>query len=210
MSGDVQVRFCERPGVKFPRATHLVMAFEDGRDAKVVRAALARRLSSFGLELHEEKTRVLRFGRFARERSAKLGREVETFDFLGFTHVCGKDPAKGWFQLLRRTSRKKRQRLMAEVSTELRRRRHEDARVTHDWLSAVLRGHFEYFAVPTNELVLKRFRRHVGDAWLRQLRRRSQKGRHWTVAKTRRFERRFPLPKVEIRHPWPEVRFAAR
>lgn len=191
-------------------ADDFVMAFEDGRDAKIVRAALARRLSSFGLQLHEEKTRVLRFGRFARERSAKLGRKVESFDFLGFTHVCGKDPSNGWFQLVRFTSKKKRQRALMEVSSELRRRRHEDARVTHGWLSAVLRGHFEYFAVPTNERVLKRFRRHVGNAWMRQLQRRSQKGRRWSVEKNRHFERKFPLPEVEIRHPWPEVRFATR
>lgn len=201
---------CAR-GVYFVRyADDFVMAFEDGRDAKMLRAALRKRLSAFGLELHEEKTRVLRFGRFARERSQSLGLKVETFDFLGFTHVCGQDPTKGWFQLVRFTSRKKRRRLMREVSAALRRRRHEDVHVTHAWLSRVLSGHFAYFAVPTNERVLRRFRRHIGDAWLRQLRRRSQKDRRWPVAKTQRFERRFPLPKVEIRHPWPEQRFATR
>jgi RNA-directed DNA polymerase len=99
---------------------------------------------------------------------------------------------------------------MAELTLELRRRRHEDARVTHKWLLSVLRGHYEYFGVPTNERVLARFRRHLNDAWLRQLRRRSHKASRWSVAKIQRFEKRFPLPKPKIRHPWPEERFAAR
>jgi RNA-directed DNA polymerase len=191
-------------------ADDFVVTFEDGRDAKTMRAALARRLSAFGLELHREKTRLLRFGRFARERNAKLGIKTESFDFLGFTHVASKNGTNGWFLLRRLTSRKKRQRTLTELYSELRKRRHEDARVTHAWLSSVLRGHYEYFGVPTNERVLERFRRHLGDAWLRQLWRRSQRGRYWHVAKIRRFQKRFPLPKPTIRHPWPEQRFATR
>jgi group II intron reverse transcriptase/maturase len=191
-------------------ADDFVMAFENEQDAKTMRAKLERRLSEFGLELHRDKTRILRFGRYARERGAKLGLKTETFDFLGFTHVAGRDGKNGWFQLHRLTSRKKRQRTMAELSQELRRRRHEDARVTHEWLSSVLRGHYEYFGVPTNERILERFRRHVGDAWLRQLRRRSQKASRWSVRKIQRFKKRFPLPKPMIRHPWPEERFATR
>lgn len=191
-------------------ADDFVMAFADGRDARMTHAALTRRLSTFGLELHRDKTRILRFGRYARERSTKLGLKVETFDFLGFTHVAAKDGKHGWFQLRRLTSRKKRQRALAELSEQLDRRRHEDARVTHSWLSAVLRGYYNYYGVPTNERVLERHRRHVNDAWLRQLQRRSQKGGRWTTAKIQRFEKRFPLPKPAICHPWPEQRFATR
>jgi group II intron reverse transcriptase/maturase len=191
-------------------ADDFVMAFEDGRDAKMMRAALARRLSDFGLKLHEEKTRILRFGRYARERSERLGLRVETFDFLGFTHVVSRDHKNGWFQLRRITSQKKRQRTLADLYRELRRRRHEDIRATHEWISAVLNGYYEYFAVPTNERMLERFRRHLGNAWLRQLQRRSQRGRCWSIAKVKRFEQRFALPRPAIRHPWPEVRFAAR
>jgi RNA-directed DNA polymerase len=190
-------------------ADDFVMAFEDGRDAKMMRSAIAQRLRKFGLELHGDKTRVLRFGRYAEERSAKVGLKVETFDFLGFTHIATKDSKNGWFQLKRLTSRTKRQKTLAELTKQLRERRHEDPRVTYKWLSSVLRGHYNYFGVPTNELVLERYRRHVNDAWLRQLQRRSQKGR-WNVAQIQRFEARFPLPKPKIRHPWPEVRFAAR
>ena len=182
-------------------ADDFVMAFEDERDAKAMSAKLERRLSKFGLELHADKTRILRFGRYARERSAKLGLKVETFDFLGFTHAAGSDGKNGWFQLQRLTSRKKRQRLLSKLSQELRRRRHEDARVTHKWLSSVLRGHYEYFAVPTNQRVLTRFRRHVSDVWLRQLRRRSQRGARWSVAKIKRFEKPLSASKAETSSP---------
>jgi RNA-directed DNA polymerase len=191
-------------------ADDLVVGCEDGRDARSLRAALAQRLRAFGLELHPDKTRILRFGRYARERCQALGLPVETFDFLGFTHAVGADKKHGWFQLRRLTSRKKRQAKLAELHSELRRRRHEDARITYAWLSSVLRGHYNYYGVPTNEAHLERFRRHVGDAWLRQLRRRSQRPRRWTLARVQRFEKRFPLPKPEIRHPWPEQRFVAR
>src|SRR4029077_5536529 len=114
-------------------------------DAKTIRAKLERRLSKFGLQLHRDKTRILRFGRFARERNTNLGLKTETFDFLGFTHVVSRDGKNGWFQLRRLTSRKKRQRTLAELYQQLRRRRHEDARETHAWLTSVLRGHYQYF-----------------------------------------------------------------
>lgn len=190
-------------------ADDFVMGFEDESDAKAMRAALSERLGAFGLSLHEDKTRLLRFGRYARERSEALGQRVETFDFLGFTHIAGVDRKNGWYQLHRHTSRKKRQRKLAELSQQLRRRRHDDPRATHAWLVRVLRGHDSYYGVPTNERGLKRFRRHVQDAWHRQLQRRSQRGR-WDEAQRRRFVERFPLPKPRIRHPWPERRFRTR
>jgi RNA-directed DNA polymerase len=190
-------------------ADDFVVGFEDGRDARDFRAALSKRLSAFELTLHETKTRVLRFGRYARERSEHLGVRVETFDFLGFTHISGSDRKNGWFQLKRITSRKKRQATLAGIRERLRRRRHEDAGVTHAWLEKVLRGYDGYFAVPTNERVLERMRHHIFDAWLAQLERRAQRI-PWSVARIKRFKKRFPLPNVITRHPWPEMRFLAR
>jgi group II intron reverse transcriptase/maturase len=190
-------------------ADDFVMGFEDGRDARSMLAALRRRLREFGLELHEDKTRVLRFGRYARERSAVRGEKPGTFDFLGFTHICGVDRKNGWFQLRRHTSKKKRQSTLRKLSDELRRRRHEPPEETCKWLGRVLRGFDQYFGVPSNETILERMRRHIQQAWVRQLQRRSQRAR-WTVPQLRRFNKRFPLPKVAIVHPWPDVRFAAR
>ena len=102
--------------------------------------ALRRRLREFGLELHEDKTRVLRFGRYARERCAERGEKPATFDFLRFTHICGADRKNGWFQLQRHTSKKKRQSTLRRLSDELRRRRHEPPQETCKWLGRVLRG----------------------------------------------------------------------
>lgn len=190
-------------------ADDFVMGFEDGRDAHSMLAALRHRLRGFGLEVHEDKTRILRFGRYARERCAARGEKPGTFDFLGFTHICEVDRKHGWFQLHRHTSKKKRRSTLQRLSNELRLRRHEPPQETCKWLGRVLRGFDQYFGVPTNETVLERMRRHIRLAWVRQLQRRSQRAR-WTVPMLKRFNKRFPLPKVAIVHPWPEVRFAAR
>ena len=135
-------------------ADDFVMGFEDGRDARSMHSALRRRLREFGLELHEDKTRVLRFGRYARERCAARGEKPGTFDFLGFTHVCEVDRKYGWFQLHRHTKKKKRQATLRRLDDELKLRRHEPVQQTWKWLCRVLRGFDQYFGVPTNEAVL--------------------------------------------------------
>ena len=102
----------------------------------------------FGLELHEDKTRVLRFGRYARERTARLGLRPGTFDFLGFTHICGIDRRNGWFQLIRHTSKKKRQATLRKLSDELRRRRHEPPQDTCNGSVACCAGSTNTLAFP--------------------------------------------------------------
>jgi group II intron reverse transcriptase/maturase len=183
-----------------------VMAFQFEEDARAMRAALAERLAKFGLELHPEKTRVLRFGRFARRDAERYGRQrPETFDFLGFTHIAGQSRS-GAFQLQRRTSRKKRAAKLSMLRVEIRRRVHQPVDVQHRWLSSVIRGHCNYYGVPTNSRALVTFRRHVERAWHRQLQRRSQRAR-WTLETRKRFETRFPLPPPRITHPWPLLQF---
>jgi len=187
-------------------ADDFVMGFQFEEDARAMHSALSERLARFGLQLHPDKTRVIRFGRFAEEKSARDGRtRPETFDFLGFTHICAKDRV-GRFQLRRRTSRKKRRAKLATLREELRRRRHDPVVEQHRWLSNVVRGHAQYYGVPTNAAALASFRRSVEHAWHRSLQRRSQRGR-WTLEQLRRFEERFALPVPRICHPWPEQRF---
>ena len=182
-----------------------VMGFQHEGDARAMREALASRFAAFGLELHPEKTRVIRFGRFALPNCARDGRaKPETFDFLGFTHICGRSRA-GAFQLQRRTSRKKRRAKLAALREELPRRRHLPVAEQHRWLSAVIRGHVRYYGVPTNSRALATFRRAVERAWHRSLQRRSQRAR-WTVEQTKRFEKRFALPAPRIYHSWPSLR----
>jgi len=115
-------------------ADDFVMGFQDERDVRAMREALAERLSSFGLALHPDKTRILEFGRYARERRGRRGLgKPETFDFLGFTHVAGVD-RRGCFQLQRHTSRKKRVAKLRRLSEEAARRRHWLVTEQHRWL----------------------------------------------------------------------------
>lgn len=187
-------------------ADDFVMGFQYEQDARAMRAALAERLASFGLELHPEKTRVIHFGRFAQGDCAKNGTKPETFDFLGFTHICGK-MRDGKFTVVRRTSRKKRVAKLKAVGEEIRRRRHHPVHEQFRWLSSVFQGHFRYYGVPGNLWAMGSFSHQLKNTWHRSLQRRGQREK-WTNAERRSFERRFPLPRPQICHPWPNQRFA--
>ena len=114
MRRELHVRFCEGGGVRFPSATRPVVGFQYRDDAETFQRALATRLAQFGLELNAAKTRLLEFGRFAAERAARRGRKPETFDFLGFTHICGRT-RRGAFQVRRKTSRKRLGRVLTAI-----------------------------------------------------------------------------------------------
>lgn len=190
-------------------ADDLWLGFQYEADARAMHAALAARVAKFGLSLHPEKTRVFRFGRFAMEDSRADGRSrPSTFDFLGFTHIAARTRS-GAFQLRRRTSGKKRRAKLARIREELKERRHQSPKWTHQWLSAMLRGHYAYYAVPTNFGALRSFLRAVEDAWLRTLERRSQRA-HLGRVRRRRLLTRYALPTPSILHPWPAARFALR
>lgn len=123
--------------------------------------ALAERVAQFNLELHPEKTRLIRFGRFARRDSALDGRtRPETFDFLGSTHICAGGPG-GKSRVVRRTARKKRVAKLAALKVEIERRKHHRVVEQHAWLSSVMRGHFNYYGVPGNFPALASFRHRV-------------------------------------------------
>jgi group II intron reverse transcriptase/maturase len=188
-------------------ADDFVMGFQCEQDAHAMRDALTSRLAKFGLELHPDKTRVLRFGRFALQDGAQEGRKrPQTFDFLGFSHIVGQG-RWGGFQLKRRTSRKKRQAKLTKLRGQMRSRRHAPVPQQHAWLSSVLRGLYRYYGVPTNYRALRSFYRHVRYGWHHQLQRRSQRAR-WTEAKHAAFDKRFPLPRPTLHHPWPSLRHA--
>jgi hypothetical protein len=190
-------------------ADDLVMSFQYEEDARAMSEALAKRLVEFGLELHPDKTRVLRFGRFARQDSPKDGRtRPETFDFLGFTHISAED-RKGRYRLLRRTSRKKRMAKLRAVRTEMLRRICDPVIEQHGWLCSVALGHYRYYGVPGNSRALGSFRNSLRHLWHQRLQRRSQRAA-WTSERRTRFDRRFPLPEMRIYHPWPTSRFAKR
>ena len=188
-------------------ADDIVLGFERRDDAERFRRDLRARLARFGLELSAEKTRLIEFGRFAaRDRKARGLGKPETFDFLGFTHICAKT-RKGRFKLKRVTSKKRMRSKLREVKTEMRRRRHLPLPDQGRWLGRVLQGHFNYYAVPDNSEALRAFRHRVIRHWRRSLSRRSQRG-HVTWRQMRRIASRW-LPPARILHPWPAVRFAA-
>ena len=189
-------------------ADDFLAGFEHHADAERFLADLRDRFAEFGLELHPDKTRLIEFGRFAaRDRQTRGDRKPETFDFLGFTHICAKD-RRGRFKLKRVTSKKKMRSKLNSVKTEMRRRMHHPIPEQGHWLARVLQGHYNYYAVPDNSEALRRFRRAIERLWRHALARRSQKGRI-TRERLRRLAARW-LPQPRILHPWPSVRFDAR
>jgi RNA-directed DNA polymerase len=189
-------------------ADDFVVGFQHREDAERFWADLRDRLARFALELNAEKTRLIEFGRFAaRDRAARGMGKPETFRFLGFTHICGKTRT-GRFKLTRVTDSKRMRAKLREVKTELMHRRHLPVPEQGRWLASVLRGHYNYYAVPDNGQALRAFREQAVRHWLRALRRRSQRTR-LTWERMSRLAARW-LPPARILHPWPDDRFAAR
>jgi RNA-directed DNA polymerase len=202
MRRELHVRFCEGGGVQLPSATRLVLGFEVKAEAVRFWAELIERMRKFSLELHPEKTRLLEFGPFATENRKKRGEgKPETFNFLGFTHICGKKRGNGRFTVLRQTIRKRLQAKLSEVKAELKRRMHDPIPEVGQWLRSVVGGHIRYYGVPTNRAALYTFRFQVGRLWHRTLLRRSQKARVlWD--RMRRLIDRW-LPPARTCHPYP-------
>ena len=160
------------------------------------------------LELHPEKTRLIEFGRFAAENRARRGdRKPETFEFLGFTHICA-TKRNGGFKLKRVTSKKKMRSTLKSVKTEMRRRAHLPIPDQGRWLASVLQGHYNYYAVPDNGEALRAFRVVVIRHWKAALSSRSQKG--WITWKRTSYLADRWLPQPRILHPWPQARFYAK
>ena len=182
-------------------ADDIVLGFQVKSDAERFRVALAERFAKFHLALHPEKTHLLEFGAYAAERRQARGLgKPETFNFLGFTHICGKK-RNGQSTVLRHTMRKRLQAKLHEVKAELRRRMHRPVREQGAWLRSVVGGHIRYYGVPTNDAALYTFRFQVGRLWFRTLRQRSQRHRlPWT--RMRRQVDRW-LPPVQVCHPYP-------
>ena len=183
-------------------ADDIVVGFYSKADADQFRAELTERMRKFHLELHPEKTRLLEFGPYAIDSRAWRGEgKPETFNFLGFTHICIKKRSNGRFTVLRQTIRKRLQAKLNEVKAELQRRMHEPIPELGKWLQAVVRGHVRYYGVPMNQRALFLFRFQVGRLWYRALSRRSQNGRILWDRMRRLIRRWLPLPTVC--HPYP-------
>jgi group II intron reverse transcriptase/maturase len=183
-------------------ADDIVVGFQSEADAERFWAELVERLREFRLELHPEKTRLLEFGPFAAEDRKRRGEgKPETFNFLGFTHICGKTRSGGRYTVLRQTIRKRMRAKLSAVKIELKRRLHDPVPEVGAWLRLVVGGHIRYHGVPTNERALRGFRYHVGRLWHRALSRRSQTGRVSRDRMWRLIDRW--LPPARLCHPYP-------
>ena len=188
-------------------ADDFVLGFQYQSDAARFQAELRKRMGQFGLELHDDKTRLIEFGRFAAENRKSRGEgKPETFDFLGFTHICATRRKDGKFKLLRKTIGKRLRSKIKEVRQTLQRHRHKSVPEQGRWLRSVVQGHFNYYAVPGNREALDTFRTQIGHAWLRALRRRSQKGKNLTWERMQRQMMKW-IPTARVLHPYPNQRF---
>ena len=192
--GDViVVRFCD----------DFVVGFQHRQDAEKFLEALENRFQKFNLELHEGKTRLIEFGRFAAQNRNRQGRgKPKTFDFLGFTHICSKT-RKGTFTVLRHTISKRIRAKLMELKGKLIRRLHWPVPVVGKWLRVVLLGHYRYYGVPGNSRKLEAFKYQLSRLWHKVLRRRSQRYRLNWERMARLIARWLPQPR--ICHPYPDI-----
>jgi hypothetical protein len=183
-------------------ADDVVLGFQVRSDAERFWKELAERMRKFRLELHPDKTRLLEFGPYAAENRKRRGEgKPETFNFLGFMHICGKKRSNGMFTVLRQTIRARLQAKLSEVKAELKQRKHHPVPEVGKWLRSVVEGHIRYFGVPMNWPALHRFRFQVVWLWHRALSRRSQNGRVRWDRMLRIVNRWLPAPRIH--HPYP-------
>jgi hypothetical protein len=184
------------------------VGFQHEWEARQFLTSLRERFAVYGLQLHPDKTRLIEFGRYAAPNRERHGRgKPETFNFLGFTHACGKT-SNGKFVVRRLTIRKRFAAKLLEVKQSLRKRWHAPVPEVGRWLASVVRGHMNYYAVPLNFERVNAFRHEITRLWQRALSRRSQKARV-TWKRMRRLADAY-LPRVRIVHPWPSERLALR
>ena len=186
-------------------ADDFVVGFQHRSDAERFHQELRERFARFKLKLHPEKTRVIEFGRYAAERRKRRGLgKPETFNFLGFTHICGKHRSNGKFTVLRQTMSKRKHAKLKAVKAELRKRMHQRVAEVGKWLRSVVEGHNRYYGVPTNRAALYSFRQQVSRYWYYSLRRRSQKQRLSWERMLRLSAHWLSWPRLY--HPYPERR----
>jgi group II intron reverse transcriptase/maturase len=186
-------------------ADDVLVGFQRREDAERFLAELRDRFATFGLELHPDKTRIVPFGpRVWKEWCVGRGQKPGTFDFLGFTHACGRS-RRGKFLLARKTMRKRWQAKLKQVRAELWQRMHQPVPEQGKYLRAVVDGHFRYYGVPGNGRKLEQFRKAVVAIWGAVLRRRSQV-HHFALRRLHGYADRW-LPRARVHHPWPSQRF---
>ena len=175
-------------------ADDFVCMFQYENEANAFYKELIARLRKFGLELAEDKSRVIRFGRFAKQ-NGKDGK-TETFDFLGFTHING-ETRSGKYMVVHRTSKTKLKAKKQAVKEWLKQNMHGKPSDTIELLNRKLIGHYRYYGISGNSEGLKKFYRYIVDTFHRMLKWRSQRAyltwdRYWSLL------RKHPIARPKI------------
>ena len=187
-------------------ADDFMVGFQHREEAERFLKELRERFAKFGLELHPEKTRLIEFGRRAAPDRKQRGEgKPETFNFLGFTHICDRS-RWGRFEVRRKTMRKRLQAKLREVKTELRKRMHDPVPEQGKYLRSVIGGHLRYYGVPENSWCTGAFSYAIGRLWWHVLRRRGQRNRI-TWERVERLCRKW-FPPIRVCHPYPLDRFS--
>src|SRR5271154_4524452 len=201
MRREAPVRFREGLGVKLPRATRLVIGVAREDDAKRIMDVLPKRMSKYGLTVHPEKTRLVRFEPPQADESETEERdppEPKTFDFLGFTHYWGRSQQGAWV-VKRKTARSRLKRALSALSEWCRKNLHAPIKEQHQKLTQKLRGHYGYYGIIGNFFSLLEFREIARGIWRRQLsRRRRSQPMAWS--RFARLEERYKLPRARVVH----------
>jgi group II intron reverse transcriptase/maturase len=166
---------CKGEAYYFRFADDFLACFQYREDAERFLAELRGRLGKFHLEVEPTKTKLLKFGRFARENAKRVGKRPETFDFLGFTHYCGRTRT-GSFKVKRRTSKKKYRAKLKELKAWLKQTRNrEKSGAILRQAKAKLQGHLNYYAITDNYPMCESYRRQCEQLLVKWLNRRSQR-----------------------------------
>jgi len=178
-------------------ADDLVIGFSDKSDALRVTEVLPKRFAKFGLTIHPEKTRLVRFERPWKD-TPKPDEDLGTFDFLGFTHYWSRSNKGNWV-VKRKTASKRLRTKIREISEWCKQNMHLPVREQHAALCSKLRGHYQYYGITSNYRSMSSFRRAVIQAWFKWLNRRTRKGqKNWDSFND--FLNHLPLPQPKITH----------
>jgi len=172
-------------------ADDAVLCFQYREDAEKVMEVLPKRFAKYGLTLHPEKTRLVDFGRYAEEHAKRQGKKPATFDFLGFTHICARS-RRGKFTVNVRTMKKRLRRGLKAIAEWCQKNRHEPVEEQQQTLNAKLRGHYQYYGLPTNSRSIWKFYRGVCRIWRKWLNRRTR-GKRLTWENYTELLRRHPF-----------------
>jgi RNA-directed DNA polymerase len=181
-------------------ADDAILCFQHRADAEKVMRVLPKRFEKYGLTLHPEKTRLIEFGRHAARNAKKQGKQPESFDFLGFKHLCARS-RKGGFTVHVKTLAQRLRRGLKAIADWCKQHRRTPVNQQQEALNAKLRGHYQYYGRPTNYYSIWQFYRRVCRIWREWLGRRTR-GRPLTWDRYNAILRQHPLLLPRITHAW--------